>query len=260
MDKNKEIKKLRNLSVALGLCATMMVSGCAKSNTNSFNDTMYGRYSKTCFDELVGSGCFDLIDELEKYISISNRLHRMSLKDNTSINDYIDSKLLPADDILYLIECYEDKDYHDVSKDEIRCQLYVQNKHVNSYIHDHGYSIMANATLFGLKARVADAAGLSSDEAYLLSVMDQSTFEELTDFAFSKVYIGDYDIGRCSDYLDLARSIYDMQNNDTAVSNSNDRVVYNSDRNKLIMNAINNLKKCLNNDYVIDSKNRVRRK
>ncbi len=260
MTKKEQIKRLKTIAFTVALSTTVGLTGCGKGNSNYFSDTMRGRNNNTCFDELIGDDYFDKIDELEKYIYLSNTLDSMNLKDNTTIDDYSNTSLLYADEIYSLLTNYKDKDYTEVSKDEIRSKLYVQNKLINAYLRGEGYSIMATATLLGLKARVADAAGLSETEASLFRVMDQKTFEEITDFPFASVYIGDYDISRCNDYIELLKSVYKMQSNESVASNKNVKAVYNKERNKFILRAINILRDCMSRDYKVDSKNRVRRK
>lgn len=259
--KNKKelINRLKYMSLVLTLSTSIGLSGCGKNNTK-FSDTMRGRNNSTCFDELIGDDYFDLIDEVEKYVIISNKLNNLKLEDNTSIDDYIDSKLLKADEILSIIACYSDKNTDNETKDNLRCVLYVQNKLVNSYIRNNGYGIIAKATLLGLKARIADAASLDEKYASSIRVMDQDTFNSLIEAPFYEIYIGDYDIAKCGDYMNLLNSVYKMQNNENLAATTDIKSIYNKDRNKYIIEAINNLRICMSNDYKVDSKNRIRRK
>lgn len=260
--KNKKelINRLKYMSLVLTLSTSIGLCGCGKTNNTKFSDAMRGRNNSTCFDELIGDDYFDLIDKVESYVNLSDDLDKLNLSDNTIIDDYMNVELLNPDDIYAIISCYNDKKIDNESKDRLECELYVQNKLVNSYIRNNGYRIIANATLLGLKARVADAAGLDEQYANNLVVMDQKTFETITDFPFYELYIGDYDIAKCSDYKNLLESVYLMQNNEKVASNTDIKYIYSKDRNKYIKTAIDNLRTCMSNDYKVDSKNRIRRK
>lgn len=260
--KNKKelINRLKYMSLVLTLSTSIGLSGCGKTNNTKFSDTMRGRNNSTCFDELIGDDYFDLIDKVESYVDLSDELEKLNLSDNTIIDDYMNVELLSPDDIYAIISCYNDKKIDKESKDRLGCELYVQNKLVNSYIRNNGYGIIAKATLLGLKARIADAASLDEKYASSIRVMDQDTFNSLIETPFYEIYIGDYDIAKCSDYMNLLNSVYKMQNNENLAATTDIKSIYNKDRNKYIIEAINNLRICMSNDYKVDSKNRIRRK
>ena len=261
MNKKIQINKLKYLSLALLLSTSLGVTGCSNSKKSNFNDTFYGVYDNTCFDELVDEDFISLICELEDYINISDEIHKLKLADITCIDDYKDSNMLSVRDINSLISDYKNNNFSFKSKDDVVRELYVQNKLVNNFIYDNGYSIMAKATLYGLKARIGDLAGLSLNDTRSLVVMDRSAFDDCMSDVFRDVYIGDYDVGHCNDFTNLMFSIYDMQSNEAKVKNNSNYsgVVYNEERNKLLLNAIERLNVILSSDYVIDGKKRIKK-
>lgn len=257
MSKRKEtILRLKLLATALA--CVPMVSACNRPST-SFGGTMYGVYENTCFDEMVGDEFVKEISRLEEYINISDKLNKLDLVDNTNTNNYLNCYLGNSAYLNALIDDYENKNYDTYSKDELNALLYVQNKLVNEYIYHNGYDIMASATLNCLKARIADASGLSVSEAKKITVMDKKTYDQVASEIFPSIFIGEYDISKCDDLLDLLNSVYEMQSNDSKVSHD-EFVSYNKDRNKIILKAINNLKNSLVSEYKIDSKKRIKNK
>ncbi len=262
MESKNNFNYIRKLSAIVGTAFVVGLTGCGNTNDVSFNDTMYGIYASTCFDELLGEEEINFISQLEEYIDISEELHDLKLEDYTSVDDYKESKLLSPEDIYYLIEEYKNNDkYTESEKQDISCKLYVQDKYVNTLLRDKGYSAVADAALAGVKATVADAAGLDEDYASSIVVMSQKEYQELHESFVLEIPIGDYDVAKCSDLKDLIEWTYKMQEQESkALKNKNERARYNSDRNNYLRKAIKCLEKCLRTKHTVDSKKRIKSK
>lgn len=257
MKRNDLIRRLKYYSAVITLCTSMSVTGCSKSDT-SFNTTMYGVYDNTCFDELVGEDFIKEIVSLEEYVNISDKLSTLGLTDNTNSKDYSNLELLNYNTLKILIEDFENKNFENISYDDLNAKLYVQRKLVDEYLYNNGYSIMAYASLNCVKARVADTVGMSLNEAKNLTIMDKESYDIATSALFSSILIDGYDVSK-SNIPDLMESIYNMQHNENNISKS-ERVTYNKDRNKFLKKALDNLKTCLSSEYRVDTKKRIRNK
>ena len=257
MNKINNVNKFKKLSLILVLCSIMGINGCGSRKNERFDTVIDNVSSDTYFDDVIDEDVIKQVSDLEEYIKISNNLNKMNLLDNTSMEDYFDSYLMSPWEINYLIDEYEN--CRSINRENISKKLYIQNKYVNDYLHDYGYDIMSYVTLIGFKVRIADAGKMDMDKINSLRVPSQDVYDAYRNNSlFGRFWINDYDISSCSDLTNLLESIYDMQNNASNASKDNGSVEYNRDRNKLLMNAINNLKKIYSNEYEVNKK-RIRK-
>ena len=250
MDKRTRIERLKRLSVLIGLSTLLsFVECCNKSNDKSFKAVISNIKDETCYDEVAGEELLFSVNELEKYVNLSNKLNKLYLDDITC--DLTDIKMLSPEEVDILIENYDRNNTVD---------LCVQNKLINNYIKNYGYDIMAEATLLGLKSRVADISGLDSANVKNIYIMDETAYnKELSKEYRPSLIIGDCNIYSALELRELLVSLYDMQENESYNKKYDNNVTYNRDRNKLIKSAINNLKKVYSNEYKLDNKKRIKK-
>ena len=250
MDRKMRIDRLKRLSVLIGLSTALSLTGCCNKNNNkTFDNVMESVSDETCFDEVVGDELLDSVSELEGYINISNELSKIYLEDiNSDLSNY---ELKKPEEIGVLIDNYDRNNTFD---------LCVQNKLVNNFIKNKGYNIMAEATLDGIKSRIADLDNIDIQYVRDIEVMDRKTFNAIISSGYSKpLLIGDLDISDDTAFINLLTSIYDMQEFESSNKEYNNDVYYNKDRNKLILHAINSLKKVYSNKYEVKGKNKVKK-
>lgn len=250
MNNKKRIDRLKRLSVLIGLSTALsLVECCNKNNNKTFDYVMESVSDETCFDEVAGDELIDSVNELESYIDLSNELSKLYLDDvNYDLSNY---KLRKPEEISTLIDNYDRNNTID---------LCIQNKLVNNYIRNYGYNIMDEAILNGIKSRIADLGDIDSLYVDNIDVMDRKTFNAIMSSGYAKpLLIGNLDISRNKDFINLLISLYDMQENVSYSKEYDKNIYYNKGRNKLIKNAIDNLKKIYSNEYKLDNKKRIKK-
>ena len=245
MDKKKRINKkvvmLKEMSLLLGLCTSLSLTGCSKNNSNHFNDFVSSISDDTCYDDIINSSMLDDVSLLEEYIYLSDMLHYLPATNIRCKN----IELLKPDQIREL-----------VSKDSK--ELIIQNSLVNEYISKYGSTIVEEAALIGIKAKVADTVGIPVEDTLNINVLDKNTYDMISLQKNKEILIGGYDIFMCTDLINLLNSIYDLQDNNS-LSNGNKSFSYNEERNKLLLRTINNLRIVLSNQYVVTNNKRIKK-
>lgn len=251
----KKIKAIMLLSTSLVLC------GCSKTDEDKKKiiEVLEEAKDTTYFDEIMESERLDNLYLLEEYLEISKNLHDTKFQRIEDV-DRNEQELLTPDEIrgkLYLYQAR--KNLSNKEQEDLDRTLTIQEKQVNSKIY-YSYNFMANATLIALKTEILTVKGLDETAYDTINIQEYSK-SGLDIPGTCYVYIDEYKANINSSLGNLLKSVYLMQQEgETGYTYKTINVdIYNSDRNKFIQDAIDNIKNVLREDYTPNRKNILKR-
>ena len=251
----KKIMALAGVSASL-----VLVSGCGTKDRKMVTETVREVKDTTCFDEIISEEVLKKVDLLEEYLRLSKLLHTIKFeRAECSLKDCF---LYSPEELKQLIAVYTSYKKEEIfSKMELRKiedAMNEQERLVNQYIYEEGYSTMEQVTMSAVKAKLLDTQGLDED-SYASVVLPNVTKAHIYDVESFYFRLGEYKLSEHSNFGKLYKSVYEMQQQGDANASLGCCYEYNKDRNYFIGSAIENLENTLMDTYEIDNRNVIRR-
>ena len=259
----RNIQKLFGVAVALSSVAVVaIISKNIKDKTNqiyskSLSSIVSENKDNTCFDELIGEKNLNKIDELEKYIELSEILKEYRFYDNTS--QEIKEKLLKPEEIYTMLLAYTNEESREyLSNDEfndLSNNLAIQECLVNNYIRN-SYRFMEMNTMMCVKAQILDTKNMNEDNIDQIKIPAYiGKGSMLSENEDRKIKINDCTINSGNKLCDLIYSVYEMQSEGEIFNSVKDSkgYEYNKTRNKIILDAIKNMKEVSSYKYELNN-------
>ena len=238
---------VRDSETKLPTRINVSLSNKSKKRTTTLIDLLDEVKDSTSFDEMMNENDVRNVDLIDKYIDLSERLHKMEF-DRSDMSD--DIFLLNVTDLKILMSYYDNK--RDFSSDElcyIEKKLTKQERLVNEYIYN-SYDVVSAVVMSGLKSKILDVKGVEINRDHYNDIRIQNAeYSNYNDPSIGMLNIEQYKADRNSDLGKLLESVFQMQERGINPSSETIPYEYNPDRNKLIKDSINNLKTALNYYY-----------
>lgn len=248
-----------------GMIFVLSTTGCIQDKVDKIQlpDVISENATNTYFDEYVEKNtdlekCIQDTVSLEQYVDLSEVFHKLDFKRDGLI-DLENKKLMSIQELNKLIKKYDKRmNLSDSQRNELEYELNIQEKIMNKKIYD-GYFKVAKIAYNYAKVKVADALEIpfckideivlpgrdeyeNSDKSFLVSLKDTNEMYKVK-------------IKRFSELDRLFIVMYDMQARGSFSSNAEirnwEQYNYNAERNKFILNGLNEIRKVADGTAVV---------
>ena len=216
---------MKKMALLIGL-STVLMTGCSKKHME-LKTTYNSNKEITVFDELYSEESIEKLEELIKYIQISEKIHSMRFE-RTPIENIKENYTLASID--YIEQLIQDKNYE---------ELNIQEQLVNNYIYSRGYDIVYMACKKLLEAKELDVLGFDETAEDHITINEKKS--GINDPESRYIDMGVFKVEHTSSLGNLYLSMYEMNNKGYAYGSTKKAYSYNKDRNELILRAIDRI-------------------
>lgn len=274
-----DIKKIRAFLAIIGLSTiAISIDGCSEEKEPSANfKEVIDDYSKdTCLDELIlrkeNIELFKNIIKLDKYLSLSEKLHDLDLEDETTeLESNGNLETLSVSQIKEAIKSLdklaEKKDI--ISKDSNQYYLTLltlkyNEELINKWIYYNGYDVAANFGLLEVKSKIVDACKLDSSEYSSFKVLPAKKPEDDLDIIYVndetkktyKINLEEFNLFEGESSMSkMISCIYDCQHSEKNKEPETEKLDYNSSRNEMLSKSLDTFKRGIYAKYKMKEEN-----
>lgn len=259
-------KKLKKYILTITTLSTLItMSGCNNKKDleeKTITQVIEEKQDNTYLDEIMEEKniTFNEVDTLISYINLSKKLHKMEFYRGEIDEEKLkEMKLYSPEEIEQLITDYKEQQKNstniDVELDTIK-NLNYQEALINKYIYEQGYKITETLFIVIGKSKIIDATMLSEKDYNDITILgsDYSNVNNPSSELFVGFKVNDEIIkAKHGDFMyDFANRLYYHQDNCNSNIPFKERIKYNEDRNKYLLESINMAKDMIKADVKLE--------